>query len=65
MHNIRFDNTVEVDVPNNLNHYSIIIQYDLKLLRIFKKRYKSEEKIKCDITGENKIKKLRYKIIEG
>ncbi len=64
IHDVKFNNMVEIDIPNDLNCYSISIQYDLNLLGKFKKKYKQKERIKNIIIGENRAKKLRYKIIE-
>ena len=64
IHDIKFNNLIEVKLPDNLNHYSIIVQYNLKLLGIFKREYVPKEKVKTDIIGNDAIKILRYKIIE-
>ena len=43
---IRFDNMIEMEIPSNINDYSIIVKYDLKLLGVFKKNCEPRERIR-------------------
>lgn len=61
---IRFNNVVNLSLPDYLNSYSIVIQYSLKPYGLFRKGYKPMERIITQTIGEDKNRVLSYKIIE-
>lgn len=61
---IRFNNIVEIPLPDNLNNYSIVVQYSLKPYGLFKKNYKPKERIVTETIGDKRNKLLTYKIVE-
>ena len=63
VHDIRLNNTVEIELPNNINYYTINVGYTLKLLGKFIRNYEPKMMIETKICGANRAKILRYKII--